>query len=121
MKTSGYAYVRFLNLMKVLQKSNHISDHHPQAMAVLAYISKNTQQNQVVTITNLVNQQEFGSLPTVLRRLAELQQAGLITYGSGPDQRLKLVFLTQSGERLLEFCSEVMRMAVLAPSCTQNE
>lgn len=116
MTTSNYAYVRFLNLMRALQKGKHIGDYHPQAIAILAWISENVASNQMITITNLVNRQDFGSLPTVLRRLAELQKAGLITYGSCSDRRLKSVVLTQSGEMLLKSYSEAMAKAVLDPA-----
>lgn len=114
MEKKSHPFVRFLNLQRALTSDQGVGNsvYHADAIAILAYVFGEAEAGRLVTVSSVVRQHDFGSAPTVIRRLGELHAAMLIEYRSGDDKRHKLLFPTNEGVVYLEKCSALMEQAL---------
>lgn len=116
MKKSSHAYVRFLNVYRALNQEGATTEckrsiHH-DAVAVLAFISAQNELGIPITFTHIVQKIEFGTPPTIQRRLKELLDCQFVAFSQGADKRQRLLKSTAEGERYLAECSQMMSEAL---------
>lgn len=104
------AYARWLNAMAIARKESTDSEIEG-CEEILAYISIKEESNHPVKITDLVQSLQFGTGPTVHRKVAVLAQRGLIEISaSKTDGRAKNLVLTKTGNDLLKERTKQMAM-----------
>lgn len=119
MSKSSHPFVRFLNLYRTMNECDHSHQGkplHPEAVAILAYISSNDESGKHTTISHIVKKNEFGAPPTVQRRIHELLGCKLIEFYTGIDRRHRLLRVSPAGEKYLQDCSDLMLEALAKPS-----
>lgn len=116
MTKSSHAFVRFNNLMRAFNKGDpkNLSGKsiHPEAVAILAYVSSQNDHGLSPTITQVVQKLEFGTTPTVQRRVKELHKSGFIEIVGGNDKRHRLLNVTPEGDAYLNECSRLLKAAL---------
>ena len=106
MKSKNY-YVRLLNFMRV---SNTTDAGFEGCEEVMAYMHEATASGMSVKITDLVQSLQFGTGPTVHRKVVELQERGLIEVArSATDGRAKTLVLSEAGVKHLEQRSKSLK------------
>jgi hypothetical protein len=101
--------VRFINMMHLLY-SEHPSEC-AEVDALLSHIYARNAERVPVCITDLVRANRFGTLPTLSRRLHDMERRGLIAVRTGSDRRTRLIELAQGGLDLLETRAELLAKA----------
>ena len=120
MKKSSHTFVRFLNLFRALNNNyadKGVSTIHQEAVAILAYVSEEHSNGRCTTITKVVQQIEFGTPPTIQRRLKELVALEFIVLCKGDDKRHRLLKVTEQGDAYLRDCSKLLGDVVRPCSC----
>ena len=122
MSENSHPFVRFLSLYRALNKSYSVSradcfDFHQDAVAILAFVCSENQKLCYPTISRVVQQIEFGTPPTVQRRLNELLQHGLIEFCVGENKRHRHLKLTMAGKKYLDDCAKLMREVLGSCGC----
>lgn len=120
MNKSSQVFVRFLNLYRALNKGytkTGAMGIHQEAIAILVFVSAQNELAQYPTITKIVQQMEFGTPPTIQRRLSELITLGFIEFCDGDDKRHRLLKVTVEGDAYLKACSKLMHDVVRPGSC----
>lgn len=120
MNNSSQVFVRFLNLFRALNKSYANADLvgiHQEAVAILVFVSAHNELAMYPTITKIVQQIEFGTPPTIKRRLNELIVLGFIEFCDGDDRRHRLLKVTTEGDAYLKACSKLMHDVVRPDTC----
>lgn len=116
MKNSSQPFVRFINLFRILNKEiakdNSQLAIHQEAVAILAFVFDQNEANVLPTITKVVQELEFGTPPTIQRRLGELFALDFLDVSEGQDKRHRLLKVTPSGEAYLSHCSKLLQMAL---------
>ena len=93
-------YVRLLNFMRV---SNSEDTGFSGCEEVMAYIHEANSSGKIVKITDLVQSLQFGTGPTVHRKVAELHSRGMIDVKrSTTDGRAKALVLSDAGLKHLD-------------------
>ena len=102
------AYARWLNNLAVERKES--PDHEFEGCEeILAYLSIKEESNQPVKVTDLVYSLQFGTGPTVHRKVSTLSERGFIKVStSKTDGRAKNIMLTKAGEDLLKERTKLM-------------
>jgi DNA-binding MarR family transcriptional regulator len=104
-------YSRFLSLLQVLSKGSPAAALEKHA-ALLAFIYEESASGKTTRFTDLVQEINFGTGPTVLKKVNELKANGLITVKkSSDDSRVKLISLTREGVKHLE-AREVLMLSL---------
>ena len=104
---SKYPYVRMLNFMCA---SNNDDQGFEGCEEVMAYMHEAAANGKNVKITDLVQSLQFGTGPTVHRKVVELQARGLISVArSTTDGRAKSLILSESGLKHLEQRSKSLK------------
>ena len=102
------AYARFLNAMAVERKESP-DPQFEGCEEILAYLSIKEESNQPVKVTDLVHALQFGTGPTVHRKVSTLSARGFIkVLASKTDGRTKNLSLTKAGEELLKERTKLM-------------
>lgn len=102
------AYARFLNAIAVERKESPDLEFDG-CEEILAYLSIKEESNQPVKVTDLVYSLQFGTGPTVHRKVTTLSERGLIkVLASKTDGRTKNLVLTKAGEELLKERTKLM-------------
>ena len=102
------AYARFLNAMAVERKESP-DPQFEGCEEILAYLSIKEESNQPVKVTDLVHALQFGTGPTVHRKVTTLSARGFIKVSaSKTDGRTKNLVLTKAGEELLKERTKLM-------------
>jgi DNA-binding MarR family transcriptional regulator len=105
---SKNAYVRLLNFMRV---SNNAENGFEGCEEVMAYMHEANANGKPVKITDLVQSLQFGTGPTVHRKVVELQQRGLIDVArSTTDGRAKTLVLSDAGMKHLDQRSKSLKV-----------
>lgn len=100
-------YVRMLNFMRA---SNNDNQGFEGCEEVMAYMHEAAANGKNVKITDLVQSLQFGTGPTVHRKVVELQARGLISVArSITDGRAKSLILSESGLKHLEQRSKSLK------------
>ena len=100
-------YVRMLNFMRA---SNNDDQGFEGCEEVMAYMHEAAANDKNVKITDLVQSLQFGTGPTVHRKVVELQARGLISVArSTTDGRAKSLILSESGLKHLEQRSKSLK------------
>lgn len=105
-------FVRFTNLVQQLY-----AEQPAECAEVDALVAHICEQNEVQTpvrITDLVRADRFGTLPTLSKRLQEMEKRGLIKVVTGNDRRTRLVELAPAGTALLESRARLLSEAAAA-------
>lgn len=116
MKKSSHSFVRFLNLFRTL--NNNFVDTagvvgiHQEAVAILAFVSFENERADHPTITKIVQKIEFGTPPTIQRRLKELLALRFVEFCEGEDKRHRLLRVTPEGNAYLKACSKLLEDAL---------
>ena len=107
MMKSKNSYVRLLNFMRV---SNNADTGFDGCEEVMAYMHEAGANGKSVKITDLVQSLQFGTGPTVHRKVVELQNRGLIEVArSATDGRAKTLVLSEAGVKHLEQRSKSLK------------
>lgn len=101
----GRPFVRFVNFLKSVDYSSTTEKIHPDAIGILCKLDEESRNRKDVTVTGLVQCQLYGSLPSVIRRIKELEQHGYIKITRGADKRKWLITLSIKGCSLLRWLS----------------
>lgn len=105
-------YVRMLNFMRV---SNNDGSGFDGCEEVMAYMHEAAANGKSVKITDLVQSLQFGTGPTVHRKVVELQNRGLISVArSATDGRAKSLVLSDAGSKHLEQRSKSLKAILSA-------
>jgi hypothetical protein len=105
-------FVNFTNRVQQLYAT------HPaesvEVDALLTHLHEQNQSGVPVCITDLVRADRFGTLPTLSKRLHEMEARGLIRVTPGADRRTRLVTVDQAGLQLLDERAALLREALEA-------
>ena len=103
-------YVRLLNFMRV---TNAEDSGFSGCEEVMAYMHEANALGKNVKITDLVQSLQFGTGPTVHRKVTELQSRGLIDIKrSATDGRAKSLVLSDAGLKHLEARNKAMKVVL---------
>lgn len=94
-------FVQFTNLLQGLY-SDPATPDNCRTDTLLAMIQDHNRRGQPLCITDLVKMERFGTLPTLSKHLAQMQQSELIRIEPGPDRRTRLVMVAEKGKQLLK-------------------
>ena len=108
------AYVRFLNLIDVLDRINPGKKLDATEESLLNKIVLSAHQGQVVLVGDLISLAELGSQATMHGRLKNLRAMGLIEMNADEDGRKKHVVPTKSAMKRYEELSKCLEKAVRA-------
>jgi DNA-binding transcriptional ArsR family regulator len=108
------AYIRFLNLIDVLDRINPGMKVDAIEESLLNKIVLSTHQGQVMLVGDLISLSEFGSQATLHGRLKNLRAMGLIDMASEEDGRKKHVVPTKLAMKRYEELSKCLEKAVRA-------
>ena len=100
-------YVRMLNFMRI---SNNGDSGFEGCEEVMAYMHEAAANGKGVKITDLVQSLQFGTGPTVHRKVLELHERGMIDITrSKTDGRAKTLALSTAGMKHLEERSKSLK------------
>lgn len=105
-------FVRFTNLVQKLYAEQ--STESAEVDALLSHIYEQNEAKVPVCITDLVRADRFGTLPTLSKRLQDMEKRGLIMVSTGSDRRTRLVEVAQGGMDLLENRAKLLAEAAAA-------
>jgi len=105
-------FVRFTNLVQKLYAEQ--STECAEVDALLAHIYAQNESNVPVCITDLVRAERFGTLPTLSKRLQDMEKRGLVKISTGTDRRTRLVQVAAGGVQLLESRAMLLSEAAAA-------
>jgi DNA-binding transcriptional ArsR family regulator len=108
------AYIRFLNLIDVLDRINPGKKLDATEESLLNKIVLSAHQGQVILVGDLISLAEFGSQATLHGRLKNLRAMGLIDMVAEEDGRKKHVVLTKLAMKRYEELSKCLEKAVRA-------
>ena len=96
------AYARWLNAMSIARKESNDRDFEG-CEEILAYMSIKEESNHPVKITDLLQSLQFGTGPTVHRKVSVLIEKGMIqSLRCKTDGRTKNLVITKAGNDLLK-------------------
>ena len=108
------AYIRFLNLIDVLDRINPGKKLDATEESLLNKIVLSAHQGQVILVGDLISLAEFGSQATLHGRLKNLRAMGLIDMVAEEDGRKKHVVPTKLAMKRYEELSKCLEKAVRA-------
>ena len=108
------AYIRFLNLIDVLDRINPGMKVDAIEESLLNTIVLSAHQGQVMLVGDLISLSEFGSQATLHGRLKNLRAMGLIDMALEEDGRKKHVVPTKLAMKRYEELSKCLEKAVRA-------
>jgi DNA-binding transcriptional ArsR family regulator len=108
------AYIRFLNLLDVLDRINPGKKLDAIEESLLNKIILSAHQGQVMLVGDLISLAEFGSQATLHGRLKNLRAMGLIEMNADEDGRKKHVVPTKLAIKRYEELSKCLEKAVRA-------
>jgi DNA-binding transcriptional ArsR family regulator len=111
-KSKNPAYIRFLNLIDVLDRINPGMKVDAIEESLLNKIVLSAHQGQVMLVGDLISLAEFGSQATLHGRLKNLRAMGLIDMASEEDGRKKHVVPTKLAMKRYEELSKCLEKAV---------
>lgn len=87
-------------MIHAAQGKTGLSELDPHSRAVLMFVAKAEVQGDRITMSSLLQSNQFGSYPTMLRRVQMLVQDGWLLVESDPeDARHKTVRLSEAGAK----------------------
>lgn len=113
-KAKNPAYIRFLNLIDVLDHINPSMKLDAIEEGLLNKIVLNAHQGQVMLVGDLISLAELGSQATLHGRLKNLRAMGFIDMAAEEDGRKKHVVPTKLAMKRYEGLSKCMEKAVRA-------
>ncbi len=113
-KTKSPAYIRFLNLLDVLDRINPGKKLDSVEEGLLNKIVLSAHQGQVILVGDLISLAELGSQATLHGRLKNLRAMGLIEMTADEDGRKKHVMPTKLAMKRYEELSKCLEKAVRA-------
>jgi DNA-binding MarR family transcriptional regulator len=108
------AYIRFLNLIDVLDRINPSKKLDATEESLLDKIVLSAHQGEVMLVGDLISLAELGSQATLHGRLKNLRAMGLIEMSADEDGRKKHVVPTKSAMKRYEELSKCLEKAVRA-------
>jgi hypothetical protein len=113
-KTKSPAYIRFLNLLDVLDRINPGKKLDSVDEGLLNKIVLCAHQGQVILVGDLISLAELGSQATLHGRLKNLRAMSLIEMNADEDSRKKHVVPTKLAIKRYEELSKCLEKAVRA-------
>jgi DNA-binding transcriptional ArsR family regulator len=113
-KSKSPAYIRFLNLIDVLDRINPGKKLDSTEESLLDKIVLSAHQGEVMLVGDLISLSEFGSQATLHGRLKNLRAMGLIDMAAEEDGRKKHVVPTKLAMKRYEALSKCLEKAVRA-------
>lgn len=113
-KAKNPAYIRFLNLVDVLDRINPGKKIDAIEESLLNKIVLSAHEGQVMLVGDLISLAEFGSQATLHGRLKNLRAMGLIDMTAEEDGRKKHVVPTKLAMKRYEALSKCLEKAVRA-------
>jgi DNA-binding transcriptional ArsR family regulator len=114
LKPKNPAYIRFLNLVDVLDRINPGMKIDAIEESLLNKIVLSAHEGQVVLVGDLISLAEFGSQATLHGRLKNLRAMGLIDMTAEEDGRKKHVVPTKLAMKRYEELSKCLEKAFRA-------
>ena len=114
LKAKNPAYIRFLNLIDVLDRINPGMKLDATEESLLNKIVLSAHQGEVMLVGDLISLAEFGSQATLHGRLKNLRAMGLIDMAAEEDGRKKHVVPTKLAMKRYEALSKCLEKAVRA-------
>jgi DNA-binding transcriptional ArsR family regulator len=114
LKAKNPAYIRFLNLIDVLDRINSGMKIDAIEENLLNKIVLSAHQGQVILVGDLISLSELGSQATLHSRLKNLRAMGLIDMVTEEDGRKKHVVPTKLAIKRYEELSKCLEKAVRA-------
>ena len=111
-KSKNPAYIRFLNLIDVLDRINPGMKLDATEESLLNKIVLSAHQGQVVLVGDLISLAELGSQATLHGRLKNLRAMGFIDMAAEEDGRKKHVVPTKLAMKRYEELSKCLEKAV---------
>ena len=108
------AYIRFLNLIDVLDRINPGKKLDAIEESLLNKIVLSAHQDEIMLVGDLISLSEFGSQATLHGRLKNLRAMGLIDMAAEEDGRKKHVLPTKLAMKRYEELSKCLEKAVRA-------
>jgi DNA-binding transcriptional ArsR family regulator len=108
------AYIRFLNLIDVLDRINPGKKLDATEESLLDKIVLSAHQGEIVLVGDLISLSELGSQATLHGRLKNLRAMGLIDMAAEEDGRKKHVVPTKLAIKRYEELSKCLEKAVRA-------
>ncbi|MCF8192010.1 MAG: hypothetical protein K9J04_04005 [Burkholderiales bacterium] len=105
-------FVRFTNLVQKLYAEQPAAS--AEVDSLLAHIYEQNDARVPVCITDLVRAERFGTLPTLSKRLQDMEKRGLIKVATGADRRTRLVEVASGGVEVLENRAKLLSEAAAA-------
>jgi SOS-response transcriptional repressor LexA len=94
-------YLRFLQLTEALRGLPSLPELDPLEERILALVARAGQEQQRLSVRDMMNRHEFGAPATVHSRLKSMREKGWIMLSDTEDSRRKQIELTQAA--LLHF------------------
>jgi DNA-binding transcriptional ArsR family regulator len=113
-KSKNPAYIRFLNLIDVLDRINPGTKVDATEESLLDKIVLSAHQGEIVLVGDLISLSELGSQATLHGRLKNLRAMGLIDMATEEDGRKKHVVPTKLAIKRYEELSKCLEKAVRA-------
>ena len=113
-KTKNPAYIRFLNLIDVLDRINPGMKIDAIEESLLNKIVLSAHQGEIMLVGDLISLSEFGSQATLHGRLKNLRAMGLIDMTAEEDVRKKHVVPTKLAIKRYDELSKCLEKAVRA-------
>ena len=113
-KSKSPAYIRFLNLIDVLDRINPGKKLDSTEESLLDKIVLSAHQGEVMLVGDLISLSELGSQATLHGRLKNLRAMGLIDMAAEDDGRKKHVVPTKLAMKRYDELSKCLEKAVRA-------
>lgn len=114
LKSKNPAYIRFLNLIDVLDRINPGKKLDSTEESLLNKIVLSAHQNQIILVGDLISLTDLGSQATLHGRLKNLRAMGYIEMAVDEDGRKKHVVPTKLAVKRYEELSKCLEKAVRA-------
>ena len=102
-------YARYLNALRTLRR-DHDEASREGCDELLAYLLESLQKNRVITMNDLVYTRDFGTSPTIQRKVRSLADRDLVkVLRTDKDKRARIIEITQQGIKHLESQSQFVQ------------
>ncbi|MES2126836.1 MAG: winged helix-turn-helix domain-containing protein [Pseudomonadota bacterium] len=105
-------YLRFVRLAEALRGLPSLPVLDPLEDRILTFIALNGQENERLSVRDMMARDEFGSPATVHSRLKSMREKGWIMLTDTEDARRKQITLTQAALLYFDKLSQCMLRAV---------
>ena len=109
-------YLRFLQLAEAIRGLPSLPPLDPLEERILSWVARAAQQNERLSVRDMMAREEFGAPATIHGRLKSMREKGWITLADTEDARRKQVALTKDAVKHFERLSKCMVQAARGAS-----